>query len=183
VNLLSRLTSAAAPVSQPSRRIMLRDNSFENVGRDPISGAQGRYVQLLDDLEDVTILQNTFYGTGASNAVIFDGKPLVRLALANNVFSSVTYGIIGSGAGEGLATLAQFAPGGGVTGNVLTGISGQLYGGGNVFPASLTLSDFLDAAGGNYTLRSSLAFSVLNGTRTGVDGATVVNATSGVTAR
>ncbi len=183
VNLLSRLTNAAAPVSQPSRRIMLRDNSFESVGRDPISGAQGRYIQLLDDLEDVTILQNTFYGTGASNAVMFDGKPLVRLALANNVFASATYGILGSGFGEGLATLAHFAPGSAVSGNALTGLSGQLYSAGNVFPATLSLSDFIDASSGNYSLRAALAFSVLNGARTGVDGAAVVNATAGVTAR
>lgn len=183
VNLLSRLTTAAAPVSQPSRRILLRDNSFENVGRDPINGAPGRFVQLLDDLEDVTILQNTFFGSGASNVVMFDGKPLVRLALANNVFAAATYGILGTGVGEGLATLLHFAPASTVSGNVLTGQLGTLYSLANVFPSTLTASDFTDASGGNYSLRAALAFSVLNGARTGVDGSAVVNATRGVTAR
>lgn len=183
VNLLSRLTTASAPVSQPSRRILLRDNSFESVGRDPINGAPGRFVQLLDDLEDVTLVQNTFFGTGASNAVVLDGKPLVRLALANNVFASATYGILGSGFGEGVATVSQFAPASTVSGNVLTGLIASLYGTGNVFPATLSASDFADASGGNYSLRAALAFSVLNGARTGVDGSAVLSATQGVTAR
>ena len=182
INLLSRLVSSST-VSEPSRRILVRDNSFESVGRDPITGAAGRFLQLLDDLEDVTIVQNTFFGTGTSNAVVFDGKPLVRLALANNVFASATYGMLGSGFGEGLASLTHFAPGGAVSGNVLTGLRAQLYGTDNSFPASLALSDFVDAANGNFTLRPQLAFSVLNGARTGVDGATIVSATSGVSAR
>lgn len=183
VDLLSRLTTAAAPVSQPSRRIEMRDNSFEAVGRDPISGAQGRFVQLLDDLEDVTILQNTFFGAGASNDVIFDGKALVRLVLSNNVFANATYGILGSAFGEGAASLARFAPGASVSGNVLTGLSAQLYPPGNAFPASLTFADFVDAANGNYSLRTGSAFGVLNGARAGVDGAAVLNATAGVTVR
>ena len=183
VNLLSRLLSSSATVTAPSRRIVVRDNSFESVGRDPITGAAGRFVQLLDDLEDVSIVQNTFFGNGTSNAVLFDGKPLVRLVLTNNVFSSATYGILGSDLGEGLATLTHFAPGGSVSGNVLTGLLAQLYGTGNSFPASLSVSDFVDAGSGNFTLRAQLAFSVLNGARTGVDGAAVLGATSGVTAR
>ncbi len=183
VNLLSRLSTAAAPVSQPSRRILLRDNSFESVGHDPVSGAPGRFVQLLDDLEDVTLVQNTFFGTGASNAIMFDGRPLVRLALANNVFASATYGILGSGAGEGLATLARFAPNSAVTGNVLTGLLSQLYSPGNVFPATLSASDFVDPANGNFSVRSGIAFGILNGARTGVDGTAVAAATSGVTVR
>lgn len=183
VNLLSRLTNASAPVSQPSRRILLRDNSFESVGRDPINGAQGRFVQLLEDLEDITVVQNTFFGSGASNDVMFDGKPVVRLALANNVFAAATYGILGSGAGEGVATILRFAPASTVSGNVLTGQLGSLYSSGNVFPATLTAGDFVDASGGNYSLRQALAFSVLNGARTGVDGSAVLSATLGVTAR
>ena len=183
VNLLSRLSTSAAPVSQPSRRIELRDNSFEAVGRDPINGTQGRFVQLLDDLEDISILQNTFFGAGASNDVMFDGKPLVRLVLSNNVFASATYGILGSGFGEGAATLARFAPGSSVSGNVLAGLAGQLYLSGNAFPVSLSFADFVDAANGNYSLRSGSAFGVLNGTRAGVDGAAVLNATAGVVTR
>ena len=183
INMLSRLTSGSSSVTDVSRRILVRDNSFENVGRDPINSAAGRYVQLLDDLEDVTIVQNTFFGTGASNDVMFDGKPTVRLALSNNVFAYATYGIIGSGLGEGLATLARFAPGASVSGNVLPGLLAQLYGTGSAFPASLTSSDLVDAASSNYSLRSSLAFSVLNGARTGVDGAAVLSAIAGVTAR
>lgn len=174
VNLLSRLTTNAAPVTQPSRRILLSDNSFENVGRDPITGAAGRYVQLLDDLQDVTLVQNTFYGLGASNAMIFDGIPESRLVVANNVFGAATYGILGSAFAEGNATLTHFAPAAIVSGNVLAGVIDRLYPSGNSFPATLSLLDFVNAGAGNYALRAALPFSVLNGARTGVDGAAIV---------
>jgi hypothetical protein len=182
VNLLAQVAQPGTQL-QPARRILVRDNSFETVGRDPLSGAPGRFVQLLQNLEDVTVIQNTFYGTGASNAVLFDGAPTVRLVLSNNVFGAATYGIIGSGAGEGAQTLAQFAPGGVVRGNVLPGNLERLYPVGNVFPATLGLASFIDAANGNYTLRPETGFSILSGARTGVDGSAVLNATAGVTVR
>ena len=183
INILSRyITAGFAPID-PSRRILLRDNSFESVGTDPQTGQPGRFVQLLGDMEDVSLLQNTFYGTGASNAVIFDGAPTVRLALANNVFASATYGIIGTGAAEGSGTLAQFAPGSSVTGNVLTGAPKALYPAGNVFPTTLTLADLVSAGTGDYSLRTGLAFAILNGARVGVNGASVTTAVAGVNVR
>lgn len=183
VNILSRVTSGTASVPNGSRRIVLHDNSFENVGVDPVSGGTGRYVQLLEDLQDVTLIQNTFFGPGAANAVMFDGSLDARLVLANNVFGLSTYGILGSGFGEGVSSLTHFAPGAVVSGNVFAGIAERSYPAGNAFPSTLTALDFVGAATGNYGLLSSLPFSVLNGARTGVDGGMVTAETSGVTAR
>jgi hypothetical protein len=140
-------------------------------------------VQLLEDLQDVTIVQNTFFGAGAANDLMFDGAAMSRLVLANNVFGRADYGILGSGFGEGTSSLAHFAPGAVVTGNVFSGATAAAYPVGNAFPGALSLVDFVNAAGGNFTLRPALLFSIQNGNRTGVDGASVVSVTSGVTAR
>jgi hypothetical protein len=183
VNILSRVSPPGTPLLPPSKRILFRDNSFESVGRDPITGQPGRFIQLLGDIEDATVLQNTFYGVGASNAVIFDGAPLVRLVLASNVFAAATYGVIGSGAGEGSASLQQFAPGSIFRGNLLTGLVERIYPLGNAFPRTLSLSDFVDPGNGNYALGPETGLVAIGGTRTGVDGSAVALATAGVRAR
>lgn len=179
-NILSRENGSVAP---QARRILLQDNSFESVGRDPISGLPGIFLQLLSDLEDVTILQNTFYGTGANNDVMMDLTPEVRLVLANNVFADATYGVLGSGYGEGTSSLQHYAPGATFRNNVLTAKIAGIYPTGNAFPATLPLSAFTDPANGNYSLITQAGLTLLDATRTGVDGSLVQSATSGVVIR
>jgi hypothetical protein len=179
VNLFSRFTRNLAP----ARRILFQDNVFDAVGRDPVTGVSGRLVQLLSDLEDVTLVQNTFFGPGASSAVLFDDAPTLRLVIAGNVFSPSAYGVIGSGAAEGAASLAIFAPGSTLVGNVFSGMLAARYPAGNSFPDPLTVADFVDATNMNYSLRPERPFSLVQGVRAGVDGSAVLRATSGVTVR
>jgi len=176
VNVLSRYTNAGHTQDEPSRRILLRNNLFVNVGRDPVTNAVGRYIQLAGDHEDVSFVQNTFFGAGAINAILFDGAPSKRLTLFNNLFSSSEYGVFGSGSSEGIASLAQFAPGSRVEGNAFTSRTARFYPAGNSFPATLSSSDFTNAAGGDYTLRSTLPYSMSGGTIVGVDGQAIANA-------
>ncbi len=181
INLLSRVATGSALT--PASRLLFVDNAFSLVGRDPINGSAGRFIQLLGDLQDATLTQNTFYGDGAANDVLFDGDPTVRLTLTSNVFAASTYGIIGSGMGEGAASIARYAPGGSTGGNVLTGLIASRYPAGNAFPASLTASDFVDVSGGNLSLRADRSFSLINGIRSGADGAAILTAIAGATAR
>lgn len=183
INILSRIIVAGGPTLQPSRRILVADNSFETVGRDPVSGASGRFIQLLDDLEDVTVVQNTFFGPEAATDVMMEGAPMSRLVMAHNAFGSAAYGVIGTGFAEGTSTLAKYAPGAVLIGNVMTGRSSAAYPAGNMFPATLSATDFVDAGVGNLTLRVQSGFSVANGARVGVDGASVLTAIAGATAR
>jgi hypothetical protein len=183
INLLSRVGMANGGALTPAARLLFADNAFSLVGRDPINGGAGRFVQLLGDLQDATLFQNTFYGDGAANDVLFDGDPTVRLHLTNNVFATSSYGIIGSGMGEGSASIARYAPGGATSGNVLAGLIAERYPAGNAFPSSLSAADFVDASGGNLSLRADRSFSQLNGVRTGADGAAILAATAGVTQR
>lgn len=176
INILSRLNS---PVSdEPMRRVLVRNNLFTAVGNDPISGMKGVLVQLLSDHEDVTIVQNTFVGPQANNAVMFDGLPNKRLILFNNVFSATTYGIFGSGSGEGKLSLSTFAPGALVSGNVLTahGDIVNMYPAPNFFPSAIATTDFVNAAGGDYTLRATVPFSASGGTIVGVSGTALLDA-------
>lgn len=183
VNILSRYTNAGHTQDEPSRRILLRNNLFVNVGRDPVTNAVGRYIQLAGDHEDVSFVQNSFFGAGAINAILFDGAPSKRLTLFNNLFSSSDYGVFGSGSSEGLASLAQFAPGARVEGNAFTSRTARFYPAGNSFPATLSASDFANPAGGDYTLRPTLPYSMSGGTVVGVDGAALVNAIRRTTAQ
>ncbi|HYW49611.1 MAG TPA: Ig-like domain-containing protein [Gemmatimonadaceae bacterium] len=182
-NLLSRLTFNGTSVNEPTVRVLLRNNLFVNVGRDPISGQAGRYVQMASDHEDVTLVQNTFYGaSGANNAVMLDGAPSRRTMFFNNLFGRSEYGIFGSNYGEGTSAVNHYLPGAIVSGNAITGRSGN-YPAGNTFPASVETTDFVNAAGGDYTLRNTLSYSAHGGTIVGVNGQAILAAVQGAAAR
>ncbi|MGV3707608.1 MAG: right-handed parallel beta-helix repeat-containing protein [Gemmatimonas sp.] len=129
VNILSRYNTV--PV-EGTRRVLIDHNLFEEVGRDPFSGSSEKPVQLLSDLQDVTISRNTFTLTGSTGAVLyFDGAPQSRLRVTDNVFPANAYGVGGSGFGSGLPALNRFAPGAVFTGNVIPGQDMRSYPAGN----------------------------------------------------
>jgi hypothetical protein len=181
INVYSRFAGAGWIPIEPSKRILFQNNLFENVGRDPITGAAGRLVQILSDLEDVSILNNTFFGATGTVITMMEGAPMQRLTIWNNVFAATEYGLMGSGTAEGNGTLATFAPGASVGGNVFTGRTESRYPTGNAFPASLTSADFVSPSSGDYTLRSSLPFASHNGAQVGVNHTQLSAATAGAT--
>ncbi len=135
VTLLSRMSNCSYAI-QPMARVLFENNRFEAIGTDPITHAGGgRLLQLLSDLADVSFLQNTFVGDGIANAAVFDGPPMTRLTLWNNVFDRSEYGVFGSGTGIGRVALDKFAPGAVVRGNVFAGQQDRLYPERNFFPA------------------------------------------------
>ncbi len=183
VNLLSRVAYGANPLmpSEPSRRILITNVLFEEVGKDPFSGIAGRLMQLSHDHEDVTVLQNTFTLTNAtaSQFVILDGAPATRLTIANNVFPASEYGIFGSGKGEGRAAIDFFTVPGtaNVSGNILPGRTESIYPAGNFFPASTAQVTFVSPSSGDFTLRDSPTTpQMYAGSRVGVDGARIITA-------
>lgn len=135
-NLLSRINQV--PVSVTSRVAFL-NNVFRDVGKDPITGEEGRVLQLLGDVQDITFMNNTStLSTGrAMQAVMFDGPPGQRTTIADNVFPASSYGIFGSNKGTGNVALQYYAPGGVITGNILPGQGANSYPTGNYFPGSI----------------------------------------------
>jgi hypothetical protein len=176
-NLLSRVAYNDGRLpTNPTSRILFINNLFENVGHDPRTGAPGRIFQLLGDLQDISLVNNsvTLNGT-AAQAVGFDGAPTIRTTIVNNVFPATEYGIFGSGLGSGVAAINAFAPGGIVTGNVLPNANANAYPGGNYFP---TLSSIVWASDYSLAARNPFFTGALG--LVGIIGQTLGVATAGV---
>jgi hypothetical protein len=132
VDILSRYNDV---VVTPTSRVAVVNNLFQDVGHDPITGASGRIFQLLSDVVDVSIVNNTTtLEGGAQHAVLFDGGPAVRFTLLNNIFPATEYGVFGSGKGVGIAALQAFAPASVVTGNAFPKQPSNQYPANNYFP-------------------------------------------------
>ena len=142
--------------SDRAKRILIKDNLFEDVGG-PRWGGAGRLFQILSGAVDVVIDHNTGFQTDA--VVMADGTPPAPgFVYKNNITPHGTYGIIGSGVGVGNVTLKQYFPGALVLRNVLVGGDASLYPAGNFFPPSLADVGFVDLPGGNYRLKPDSAY-------------------------
>jgi hypothetical protein len=136
--------------SRPTARILMRDNLLYLVG--------GRMLQVLDGTSDVTFEHNTADHTGETT-VNADAAAHTRFTFRNNIVSYGTYGIFGSGAASGNATLKAYFPGAIVERNVFAGANATAaaprYPPDNVFVVSMDDVGFTDRANRNYRLRSS----------------------------
>lgn len=134
--------------SQQTRRILIKDNLFDDVGG---RWGGGRLFQLLNGTADVVIDHNTAFQT---DSVLLGGESVAHAGFVyrNNIAPHHLYGIIGTGTGVGNPTLKRYFPDAIVTRNVIVGGSAGHYPAGNFFPASLDDVGFVDPAGGNYRL-------------------------------
>jgi hypothetical protein len=133
-----------------TERVLVKNNLLYLVG--------GRLIQLLDGTTDVTVEHNTSDHTGET-VVNADGAAHTRFTFRNNIVSYGTYGIFGSDAGSGNATMKAYFPGGIVERNVFAGPSAPRaapnYPPDNVFLASLDDVGFVDRSRRDYRLRPS----------------------------
>jgi hypothetical protein len=156
-NVLSRVAYNGGPMpTNPTSRVVFLNNVFQNVGRDPIKGTGGIAFQLLSDLVDVSLVNNTvIQSQGANQAVFFDGLPTIRTTIVNNVFPVTSYGIFGSSRGSGNGAINFYAPGGVVVGNVLPGQPASTYPANNFFPSSILTVQITSLIGPNFSLAST----------------------------
>lgn len=100
--------------------------------------ATGIAVQVLTEMTDLNLTQNTILNNGSSNSFLkFDGTPSVRLVVTDNIGYHGTYGVIGSGKGDGVASLNAYAPNGVFTRNVIiNGGNCSQYPAGNSCPST-----------------------------------------------
>ena len=136
--------------SQQTKRILIRNNLFEDIGG---SWGGGRLFQLLDGTADIVIEHNTALQTG--NVITAEGAPHTDFVYRYNITPHNAYGITGTGTGVGIQTLQKYFPSASVTHNVIAGGHAADYPPGNFFPASLDEVSFVDRAGGHYRLRES----------------------------
>jgi len=141
--------------SQSMKRVLIRDNLFEDVSG-ARWGGHGRLFQILDyrvGTTDVVIDHNTAFQDGP---VLFaEGKPHAGFVFRNNLSPKGSYGVFGGGVGEGLAAVRTYFPGAAFLMNVIVGATPSLYPPNNLFAASLEKVGFVDLAGGNYRLAAS----------------------------
>ena len=164
-------------------RVLVQNNVFEQVGKDPVGGdlINGRLLQVLGPVTDLTFLNNTTTLAGDVGQLVgFDGGAAVRMTVVNNVFPTSTYGFKGSGTGAGNAPIAAWMPGGLVAGNVLPGQDAGAYPNTNFFPQNSAAILFQALLSGDFSLSASNPFySGIYG-RIGVDNSVLSRAIDGV---
>ena len=154
------------------------------------SGVDGVLLQFGQGPQDVVLAHNTFVvSTTSVGAVRWANLgPLARFVFRDNIVTRGTTGVQGcSGAcaGEGTASLTQYAPGAVFAGNAIIGASASLYPIGNFFPSSLSAVGFANPAAYDWTLTAGSPFKgkATDGTDPGADIAAIEAATRGVAAQ
>ncbi|MGV3710156.1 MAG: hypothetical protein ACO1Q7_15070, partial [Gemmatimonas sp.] len=174
VNILSRMNTVP---TVGTRRVLVENNLFQDVGKDPINGQDGQVFQLLSDNEDITFVNNTAtISTRTAKVLYFDGNASVRTTFVNNVLPMSNYGVGGTGFGSGTATLNRYAPGGVFVGNVIPNATAKDYPADNFFPSTATLISFLS----DFSLSGTSPYVTGKLGKVGVNGATLATALQGV---
>lgn len=121
--------------SGPSARIDVHDNLLEDV-KPTAWGGQGIVAQFLTGLTSTRFTRNTLLNSASTaSAMFFDGPATSGLVVDGNVFHHGTYGVGGTGTGEGLATFAKYAPDIKFTNNAIVGATSTACG---KYPATTT---------------------------------------------
>src|SRR5215510_13538723 len=143
--------------SQPSRRILIRNNLIEDIDGKAWGGA-GRLFQIIGGAEYVTIDHNTGFATG--NILTTDSTQglNVGLVFTNNVVAHNAYGVIGTDTGIGLSTLRRWWKSYVFKKNVVVGGQASNYPADNYFINSFSEVGFVDMAKGDYRLSSSSSY-------------------------
>lgn len=143
-------------LSQQTKRILIRDNLFYEVGGQKWNGS-GRLFQILSGTADVVIEHNTAFHTG--DVIAADGKPNLGFIYRNNLTEHNEYGVGGTNTyGNPLKTLATFFPGALFVNNVLVGGVAPQYPPNNFFPITPGDVGFTDLAGRDYCLARTSAY-------------------------
>jgi hypothetical protein len=168
--------------SEQAKRIAIRNNLFDDIDGVRWGGADGWLFQFAGAAADVIIDHNTAFQSG--NIIMASGVPNTSVVYRDNITPHNAYGVIGTGLGPGLPTLAQYFPHAVFENNVLAGqpTYSPLYPPRNFFPATLAAVGFSDLAGGDYRLAPSSPYrrGASNGGDIGVDVAALDRALGGI---
>jgi hypothetical protein len=162
-----------------TERIRIAHNMFSDIGV-TYSGC-GTIFQLQYDVADLTVEYNT--GWAPNSAIVFYGLPaLQRVTIQGNILGRGAFGFKGDNSGEGTKTLAVYAPGGLVVGNLILGAVASSYPSGNSFPASQTAAGLASVDGRIWALQPTSAYLAAgpNGSRPGPDIARLQTLLAGV---
>lgn len=153
--------------SQDTQRVLIVNNLWTDVVQ--------RLFQILNQsaaaTTDLVLRHNT--GFGGSQCIVFGdgGKKHEGFVFDDNICGPTTYGVFGSGEGEGTGALDAYATGYSFRRNAIVGALESIYPVDNFFPPTIAAVGFEDPADGDYSLRSDspLAGQATDGTDVGVD--------------
>ena len=133
--------------------VVIRNNLFVDIST-KWGTRGGRAILITDGPADITIDHNTFDHTNALTEI--EGPAIPDFVYTNNLARHNDYGIKGRSYDPGNETFQKYTPGYVFKANVIAGADPDEYPSGNYYPAeSQFLSQFVDAAGGDYRLASS----------------------------
>jgi len=165
--------------AQTTKRILIQDNFMEDVNGDTWNGS-GRVYQMLSGAESIKVDHNTAFQSGT--IMVADGAPSPGLVFTNNISPANTYGIHGSGQAPGNGSIMAFFPGSTFSKNVIPGAPEASYPAGNFYPATIDDVGFVNAAGGDYHLKSDSPYAkaATDGRDIGADIDAIQKGTAGV---
>ena len=101
-NLAGREGSNPHPVGQKLSRVWLEQNYVENINVGIYTGDQ-KFIQLIQNVSELTLRNNSFYSSGRiSNVIAVGSKPAATdMEMTKNSTSYGTYGIFASASGPG----------------------------------------------------------------------------------
>jgi len=160
--------------SQETQRIVVANNLV--YGLDPAKwGGDGRSFQVTTPgrpILGLKIAHNTVFTVGNATVSAGDTMPVAQdFVFRDDLVSHGSYGVFGSGKGEGTAALDFYFPGWKFDHDVGIGFPAQSYPTGNAFPATPADVGFVDYAGGDYRLGAASLYkgTASDGTDPGAD--------------
>jgi len=171
-------------VTRQSRYLTIRNNVVHGVRKS--LGGNGWFVLVGDEPRDLMIDHNTIDHDGSTLVNVYGGtatspRQITGFTLTNNAARHGYYGMGGSFFAYGNEILARFYPGAVFAGNYLAGGTASRYPANNLFSGTID-DQFVDASGGNFTLRPSSALqgAATDGLDVGADMATLMAGLAGV---
>lgn len=149
LNLLGHDDNHPKDQSQETKRILIQNNLWEDIGGERWGG-RGILFQMLKGSSDVTIERNT--GLQQGYVLFAMGPSHQRFTFKNNIAPHNEFGLFGNDVGVGTAALEAYFPDALVTDNVLAGGDERRYPDGNIFPESMETIPFVDRKAGDYRL-------------------------------
>ena len=147
----------ATHVSQQTQRITLRNNLFYDINP-AVFGVSVKVFLIGEGPAGVVLDHNTIIHS--NTAVVYAyGADTTGFVYTNNIALHGTYGIMGGDGRPGLYTINMYFPSSKITNNVLAGGNASVYPTPNSFPTITQWNaSFVDAAGGDYRLKTSSVF-------------------------
>lgn len=159
LNLLGRDTSQATDFM---KRVLVRNNLWENITGDNLEGSPGRFLQI-SDAQDVTIDHNTVLHSGL--VISTYELPSPNFVYTNNLSAHNEYGVKGDGKASGNDTIQTYFPQSLFLKNVFAGGPSNFYPANNFFPSSLNDVQFVNVKNRVYQLAPTSPY-----VRAGLDG-------------